>query len=195
MVATAERGTAEETPAARRLVGGGDADARFLPPPEEAFADGLGGEADYLPAEDLEAVGDALIAERGSRLDQLEALRIVYLWKREGGKTRGRLTLGRLAKPSGLLAYFSDADFVVWLAADHLRGLASTAWQVEALLYRQLLHAGIDGNGNPSLVDADFAGFRAELRRYGLWDDALRAMGADVRQLDLPGFVRGERAR
>lgn len=152
---------------ARTLVTGGNPDKLFPVPPEEAFAE-VEGPVEYIEAPDVERVAAALIGTC-SEFSHLRERALVYLWRAEGGKTKGKATLGKCAKPSGLLKHFAEADFMVWLAADHVRGMQFSAWQVEALVYHELLHAGATDKGEPVLWPHDFEGFRPEVSRYGAW--------------------------
>ena len=177
-----------QTAPTRRLVTSGPPDADYPVPGEERFGDKELGEevVDFLPAGDLEHIGAALIRERRSSLSHLADCEVTYLWKREGGKAKGKETLGAIQKPSGLLKYFAESTFVVWLAADHCRTGALTAFQVEALLFRQLCSTGTDEtNGKPVLLPPDFQGYCAELRGYGAWESDLRQMARTVRQMPL----------
>lgn len=111
---------------------------------------------------------------------------VTVLWKRKGGKERGALRLGKCEKPSGLLAFYAPTTFVVWLAVDHLQGKPEHV--IEAVLYHELKHIGRDPETDePTLVGHDFAGFRDELRRYGLYDTDLELAKDAFAQAALPG--------
>ena len=110
--------------------------------------------------------------------------RIDFLWKRTGGARNGAPTLGACQKPSGLLAYFSGCDFVIWLAADHCKEQGLDDEQMEALLFHELCHIGQDDKGKPILLPHNFEGFRAEIEEYGLHDDRAKMM-ADAFQMHL----------
>lgn len=109
-----------------------------------------------------------------------ERLVITYLWKRTGGKSGGREVLGKCVKPSGLLHYFANCDFVIWLAADHLYGLRG--FNFRRLLYHELCHIGIDDNGQPCIVRHQFEGFVSEIERFGIYDDSVKPMAEAFQQ-------------
>jgi hypothetical protein len=156
--------------AVRSLTG----DELYEPPDDRSFEAEL---ADYLPAEDLTEMAEALLDRTELRFGDLRELEIVYLWRRNGGKSQGMPVLGKPQKPSGLLAYFSHADFVIWLAADHCRAYEFTRAQVEAALAHELMHIGQDEDGKPCIVGHDFEGFRREIEVLGLWRHDLQRAG------------------
>lgn len=159
------------------------------PPAAEAFKDD-DETIPFLPAPELEERMHDLI-ERCNELAFLDSLSIGVLWKASGGKSGGRLTLGKCVRPSGLLAFYSELDFVIWLAADHVReygGVGLTESQVEALLYHELSHIGWDDDKDAPVVRGhDFAEFRQVVARYGLWLDDAKAMDQVFQQLRLKG--------
>lgn len=142
---------------------------------------------EFLPAADLERLM-GYIADRWTEMAFLHGLSVVCLWRGAGGKAGGAATLGKCQKPSGLLKHFAEADAVVWLAADHCRGMLLSQQQIEALLYHELSHIWIDEDGKLSIRAHDFSGFTGEITRYGLWLDDLRRMDKAIKQINLPGF-------
>lgn len=166
----------------RRLVTDGSPTAIYPVPDEAAFESE---NAAFLPADDLRRIGAALIAEF-PYFSHLRSARIVYLWKAKGGQKGGKNTLGTCQKPSGLLRHFSDADFVVCLSADHLSDAEAPAWQVEATLHHELLHAWVDSESGKYVVRPhEWEGFGAEIERYGAWDQNLRDAARAFKQLGL----------
>ena len=161
----------------RKLVTKGEPDERFPAPTDEAFKDEQDELQDFLEAPTLDVIGRALLKARPelSTIGEF-AVVVAFRWKLAGGATGGKLTLGKCVKLSGLAAHFSEGThYVVWLAADHLRQLKMTRWQVEALLFHELSHVKIelgeqDGDA-PKLKTRghDFDGFCAEIEHYGLW--------------------------
>lgn len=149
-------------------------------PPEDAF-DELG----FIDAPELARVADDLI-ERHNRFTAHNGLHIAYLWKAKGGKTNGSLTLGKCQKPSGLLAFYSEVDFVIWLAADHINDLMLSPKQIEALVFHELSHIGFNDKAEPEIRNHDWAGFVGEIEEYGLYLDDMRRVGKAVEQLRLP---------
>jgi len=142
---------------------------------------------DFLPAADLADLAAKLIAHRATQLWACGDAAIEYRWKRKGGTTNGKATLGKCEKPGGLLRHFSKTDYVVWLAADNCRYLGLANWQLEALLAHELMHVGLDSDTDKRIVAPhDWEGFSAEIEIYGLWQADLEAMGRAV-QLKLFG--------
>lgn len=159
----------------RTLVTEGDPDERVVIPAAADFA----GE-DWMDAAQVELIADALIERWPCFQDhpaRLATARIVYLFKRKGA-TQPRLLLGKCQRPSGLLARFSGADFIIWLAANNCRGL--TAWQFEALIYHELKHASME-TGEPVIVPHDFEGFASEIEEYGLWKPDVKMIAEAVK--------------
>ena len=170
-----------DTDRARRaeLVTGEDPDAIYPVPDKKAF------EADFLPAEDLQAIARQLFARHIDRFRFLIPQTIEYLWRAEGGMSNGKATLGKCTKPGGLLRHFSEAAYVIWAAADHCRDLRLTRRQVEALVFHELCHCTYDDNGALKIAAHDFAGFESELKEYGCWTSDLRQLRSAMEQLPL----------
>jgi hypothetical protein len=159
----------------------------YRPPMDKRFSLPGGEELDYLPAPDLQRIAGYLIGEC-SELEHLTRQSVIYLWKRKGGTYQGQGVMGKCVKMSGLGKYFSEAIWVVWLAADHLVDLEITRRQVEALLHHELLHAGEsepddDGTTKPVVEGHDFDGFGLNVQRFGTWFAPL--------QLAAKAFVEG----
>jgi hypothetical protein len=142
-----------------------------------------------------------LLAERHPDLfGHLADLKVVYLWKRSGGKAKGKGVYGKTVKASVLVKHLSEhAAFVIWLAADHCRGAAYTERQLEALLFHELCHTTVaeadeetGRGGGPALVPHDVETFRAEIEVYGLWDADLRDVGPAFRQAGLFDTADGD---
>lgn len=148
-------------------------------PTDENFGDN-----DFLPADDLEALASHLI-DQHIGLGHLASLNVHYRWKRRGGKKSGAAVYGKCVKPSGLLADYSQADFVIWLAADYVRDAEFTPRQIESLLFHEMNHAGLDDNDEPVLIAHNVEMFRAEIEQYGFWSDELKSIERTVQQLAL----------
>ena len=146
--------------------------------PGEASLDG-----EFTPAPDLEQIAQRLML-RHQMKTQMDC-HILYLWRDKGGKSRGKPVYGRCTRPTGLLRHFSEADFVIWLAADHLREAGATEREVEAVVYHELLHIGEDEEGEVKLVDHEFTGFFSELRLYGTTVRDLKPLVRLAQQLEL----------
>lgn len=143
---------------------------------------------DFQPAPQIQDLAESLIT-RYPELANLEEARITYLWAREGGKTRGRSTLGKCIKASGLPKYFTEADYIIWLAADHCRAFGLSQQQIEALTFHELLHAQLDDSGEDpawKVRPHDVEMFNEELLRYGAWTSELKSAKDAFEQSPLP---------
>lgn len=150
--------------------------------------DDFGGE-DYILAPNIENIGNGLI-DQYDELAHLKRATIVYVWKRKGGKSKGKLRYGACQHPTGLLAFFGSCDFVVALSADHCRDADLDGRQIEALTYHELRHAGYEideqtGEIAWTVVGHDWEGFRGEIDRYGLWEPELARLGETFKQSGL----------
>lgn len=177
----AERETVTEHPTRRPIV-----------PRDTAFRH----DDPFLPAPDLRAIGAGLIerwpelADLGTaRLDDIETARLGYLWKRKGGKSKGRPVFGSCQKASPLVRHYADLDALILISADHVRQAAMTNYQLEALVYHELKHlrAETDDEDEVRFVvqGHDDELFIDELRRYGAWHDAHRAAAGQWGQLGI----------
>jgi hypothetical protein len=162
---------------------------RYPIPEDRQFE--MEGDAEFLPAPDLEMLWAKVLM--WPEMKWLQKYTVRLLWKRDGGKSGGNVTLGKCVRPSGLTAYFAETDWVIWVAADHLRFSGFTKSQVEALLFHEACHCELKGEDEvPGTKGHDLEMFRAEVTRYGLWRDGLRTT-AEVMQQALPGFKKGGR--
>lgn len=158
---------------------------------DDEYASGI------LLAPAIEAIGQDLI----DRCDELRPLRnaeVAYVWKRAGGKAKGKPRWATCQHPTGILAFFAGADFVVAVAADHARDLALTGDQIEALLYHELRHCGWDidkqtGGVRWVVRGHDWEGFRGEVERYGAWEPETARLAEAFRQAGLFGREPGTR--
>jgi hypothetical protein len=145
--------------------------------------------AAYQAGTELRAMAERLIEKHGATFSHLTPLKVDYLWRRKGGKRRGKPNISDCGRPGGLLAYYSQADFVIWIAANHVRELGLSPLQVEARLFRELLRCGVDADTQePIVYPFDFEGFTRELQNYGPYSADLYRLveTAHVVQLDSP---------
>jgi hypothetical protein len=167
---------------AKTLITGGDPEQLYPVPAPEEFEKAA---TEYLDAEDLAAIGEALIKKQGG-FGYLKELKIVYLWKEKGGESKGKAVLSRCQRPKGLLAKFCAADFIVWLAADHHRAFRSTRFQIEATVFHELCHTDYDEDKDkPRLAGHDYEGFCREVELYGAWRPDLEKASKAFEQLSL----------
>ena len=163
--------------------------------PLEVIKDSEFGDDEYFVSGALANRARVLISRHPEHLDHLRRLSVTYLWKRQGGKSKGRATFGKCSKPSGLLKHFSEAHFVIWLAADHCRAAGYTDREIEALLFHEMLHTSVsevDENtgrgGGPALLPHDLEVFRAEVEIYGLWAPELQEVAPAFAKASQPSL-------
>lgn len=136
---------------------------------------------DFLADERIGELGSVLI-EHCEELGFIQEFSVAYLWKRTGGKSKDRVTLGKCIKTAGLVHFFGRTDYVIWLAADHslrihndfLNKQRAQDLNLAALVYHELLHIDRDENGSPSTKGHEFEGFASEIERFGIWRDDMR---------------------
>jgi len=128
-----------------------------------------GFEEDFMePLALQELVGEVMV-RHGDKFDQLQPLRIRFLWKRKGGKSAGGDTLSKTAKVGGVARFWGGCEVVVWFAADHCRARNFDRTKMEALIYHELCHIEVDEDGEAVLVGHDLEFFFDEVREYGNW--------------------------
>ncbi len=154
-------------------------------PPHIAFEDADTGRSwEYMDAEDLQQLGDDLIAEFPIHLGQADDWDIEYVWRAKGTKAKGQNRLGYVKRVSGELAYYAPHDFLVVVAADFCTELGFTFHQMRALMFHELMHVGTN-EAEPSLHPHDAEVFFAELKEFGAWRADLRPL---FEQVPLPGI-------
>ena len=157
--------------------------AHAYPVPSEETFD----EADYLPGHDLEVQLGRLIDRHETLFSHIARLKITCLWKAKGGASKGKQTLGKVQAATGLVGFFSEADFVIWLAADHLREGTASEKVIEACLFERACSLQWDAEGGTvQIVGEDFSGFTESLRFYGAWRKDLTKASEAFEQLGLP---------
>lgn len=171
------KATLVTSPAKRELVWRGEPDERFPVPTPGRFS------GEVISAEDLRDVAGRLIGKR-TAFKHLASVEIDYLWKRKGGSRAGMPILGACQRVSGIWQAFTEATWVVWLAADNCASF--TNWLIQCNLTHQLLHAGEGEGGEPAVVGHDFEGFAKELEWCGAWTEGLTVATRAVSQLQLP---------
>lgn len=94
--------------------------------------------------------------------------------------------MGKVVPATGLVGYFSEVDFVLWLPADHLREGSASERVVEACLFEQACSLQWDAaGGTVAIVGSDFSGFTESLKFYGAWRKDLKKAGEAFEQLGL----------
>jgi hypothetical protein len=171
----------------------GDPFAKASVPNDMEFAKA---QAEFLDSPELAFMASRIIESH--KLKLADQVTVTYLWKRKGGASSGKVVFGKCTKTSGMVEYFaaqtrrSHVDYIIWLAADNVRGSGMAAWQIEALLHHEILHITAEYDKNDEIklgvVGHDWEGFDANISAYGLWWTNFQQMGEHVRQLKLGGL-------
>jgi hypothetical protein len=161
---------------------------RIIAPAEIDFEDG----AAFLDSPELKELAGDLIELHPGTLGHLAEVEVAYLWKKTGGKRGGKGTFGKATKPSGLLTAFTSAEAVIWLAADHVADAQYSARQIEALLFHEMQHIGIeeeDETGERKVVMRahDVELFFQDVKVYGAWEEMLAEAASAFKQAPLFG--------
>lgn len=150
------------------------------------------GDEAFIPASELQALGQVLMQRYPDTLGHLVDLDIAYLWKKSGGKRGGKGVFGKTLKRSGLVSAFTTADFIVWLAADHVAAAEYTERQIEHLLKHELTHIGYEdddetGDRKYVLVSHDLEIFLSDIREMeeDSWDVLLHEAAAAFKQVGM----------
>lgn len=106
-------------------------------PVPERFVGDDGESVDYIPAGDLRPIVARLMCEC-PELAFLASHEVAVFWRKKGGERRGKKILGTCQHPTGLLAHYAECDWIVWLAADNLKGASERV--IEATLHHELQH-------------------------------------------------------
>ena len=178
----------ERRAGARAAIDSADPDALYPLPPSPV--------SDFEPAPDLEALYELLMEEFDSALiDELAwhvgDARIRFAWKAKGGSSQGRATLGKCVKLSGATRYFAkQADYLIWIAWDHVRNFKLTNHQMAALLFHELSHINkvVDedsGDISYGVKGHEIEAFNAEVQLFGAWFEDLERAAETFQQLGL----------
>jgi len=150
------------------------------PVPEDGRFVVGGIEREFIDGPDLEVLAGNVIEQFSMRI--AEDFDIRWLWKRE----QTGEAMGKCSRTTGALKHFTDADFVIWVAADGPREHQFTRRQIEAVVYHELLHVSITDKGKPAIRKHDAEVFREELREFGLWNTRLQKTFG---QLEMPLYA------
>lgn len=155
---------------------GADNDRRYDVPRGWQF-----GEREFMRADQIAAGAERLIEQYPDDLEHLTDAAIVYLWRKEGGKSKGKVVAGKCVALSGAAAFFSDEQqFMIWLAADYHSQESDRA--IDATLFHELLHIKLfedpKGEKEPELklCGHDWEGFAREIEVFGLSTPDARAI-------------------
>lgn len=144
----------------------------------------------YLPAKSLQDVGSALVRSPIRGLgDLLKAeVDIRYLWRRKASSSKGKKVVGKCSKIGPRERHFAgNADIVIEVAADEARARKMTQWELEAVVYHELKHIGVEcdeetGDITIGIVGHDVELFADEVMHYGLWRTELEVANAAFEQ-------------
>jgi hypothetical protein len=114
----------------------------------------------FLPAPELDTLLERLTQEYPDVFEALEMVTVRCLWKAKGGSSHGRPKTGWTVKQTGLNRHFAECDFVLWLAADHIRDLGLN---VRSILFHEAQHCGYQEGEDGAEGKAVYVGHDAEL--------------------------------
>lgn len=159
--------------------------ARIVVPVELDFGDDA-----FIVSPELKELAGDLIELHPGTLGHLSEVEVAYLWKKSGGKRGGKGVYGKTSKSSGLLTAFTEAEAVVWLAADHVADAGYSARQIEALLFHEMQHIGGEEDENTGerkvvMRGHDVELFVEDIRKYGAWDDTFMDAATAFKQSGL----------
>lgn len=138
--------------------------------------------ATYRPAPAVARIAGTLIPEHHQ---DLEDVRIEYVFRSEAARSGGKLVWGKARKITGLNAFLASGDgdelpvdgddvdefFVIEIAEDVWRELDEKARR--ALIDHELSHCGTkvdsDGDLRLTVIAHDLEEFSAVVERHGLW--------------------------
>lgn len=151
--------------------------ARFEVPRPHEFVTDEGRETDFLLSADLAEIGRHLIKTYEDDFADIADAEIDYFWKKKGGSTGGKVKLGALQKPSGILRYYSQKDYLMWLAADNL--FHANRFTITAVVFHELLHGWYNpANGLYDLRAHEFEGFSREIDVFGLYKSDMKSIAS-----------------
>lgn len=128
-----------------------------------------------MPVEWLEIDQEVLsIAQSVMEEHEPELLnaRIGFIFRSEAPKQNGRVILGKAQKVSDKDKFFSQLDFVIWLAED--KWLELSPFQKRALVHHELLHCKYQ-DGECRMRPHDFEEFVRIVKLYGFWSLSLQS--------------------
>jgi hypothetical protein len=156
---------------------------------EQEFYDDNGHQSDFLIAPDIADIGRKLIKAYPDDFGDIKSAEIDYFWKRKGGTHGGRDVLGKLQKPTGILEFYSKRNFIMFLGADNCMLL--NHFQITALVFHELKHAGWDPEKGYEVLSHDFEGFEREVEIFGHWKNDIKRMARAFKAVDQPGLFGG----
>jgi hypothetical protein len=157
-----------------------------VPLPHE-FRTDEGRDIDFLLSPELALIGRKLIDRYDEDFEHIAQLEIDYFWKKTGGGSGGKNKLGECKKVSGTEKYYSQKDFLIWVAADNC--FSFNYYQFTALVFHELLHAHAVP-GKTEIRGHDFEGFGREVQIFGIWKTDIQMMDVAFRTAFQPGLFK-----
>lgn len=166
-----------------------DMPAVYSIPSDSAFFEA---KAEYLFGFDLVRIAKMVIAETGADLSHIDLADVDFVWKRKGGKDRGKPRYCIVKRQDDVAKYHGGATWLVALAADHCREMSWNEVSTRGQMYFALAQIGFDYNEQteettPKLNPPDLVMFWGELQHYGPWRRELTVAKEQFRQANLPG--------
>ncbi|MBN1404171.1 MAG: hypothetical protein JW942_06885 [Opitutales bacterium] len=114
---------------------------------------------------EIKPIAERLI-EGSERLGGLEGLQIKYLFAKDEMKSKGKRVLGKACKFPERDRLLHPFRFCIILDERFWQDFPNKR---EPLLLHELLHCGVNDEGDPVLVPHDLEEFGEVVRRYGAW--------------------------
>lgn len=143
---------------------------------------------DFLDDQILDALLlDVIGSYEALRHIEEHGISVRAVWRKKGGKSKGKLVYTRCVQPTGLLAHFCTVDFVVWVAADNVFLESWTTVQIRKLLYHAARYIGWaegtdEHDAHAVLLQHDLELFLGEITDTGMWDRKRDALAHELQQ-------------
>ena len=123
--------------------------------------------------------------------------KIVLRLRDKGGRKQGKPVYYKITKASGWNKHLANgADFLAWIAVDHLAEMGATRRQVEACVFEMLVQIGESTPPDPENIPADWVAepcipppdaviYNDALLAFGVWRNDMRQSVGVIRQLKL----------
>lgn len=165
-----------------------DMPVRFVIPADSEFATN----GEYMDALDLRFIARKVIEETGADLSHIDLNTVDFVWKRKGGKDRGKPRYCIVKRQDDVAKFHGGKTWLVALSADHCREMSWNEVSTRGQMYFALAQIGFDYNEQteettPKLNPPDLVMFWGELQHYGPWRRELTVAKEQFRQANLPG--------
>lgn len=143
--------------------------------------------ATFLSAPEVEQIAREVIQSTIEH-DHLREARILYLFREGTWANKGKTTLGTAKRPTAIEGFLASApageqyQFIITINRGAW-GLLTPA-QRKALVDHELCHCSRK-EGQWITVGHDTEEFASVIRRHGLWEEGVRAVGEAVNQLTI----------